>query len=295
MLGRLFSKKTESTIGLDKQGSRYYAVRVEKGKKGLSLTHQASARDLKELPALLEPAKTLVSRPFAGAYFDRRTVRIPGNWKDLADDKKRLAKQGVRVFEASRRWTNIDPEEAVFGWSMIRYDSTSDETEVEVHQFHGRDCAHVLQQVGALKLGEAYLDSWHCTGLSRVVPSVYRWFILETVSPDGFALMRDRRMAAHIDSEAFLDSKSNHPHRAAFLAYLEAFGNSDQPWPIQAFFLTPKFRPPDLQGISCSWIGENCRELVKKELPYDCLQALGLALSDQPEWWLHHISEFRKK
>ena len=82
-----------------------------------------------------------------------------------------------------------------------------------------------------------------------------------------------------------------HPDKEKFMIFLDEH-HRDQ-GQLQAYFLDRKQRAPQIAGLSCSWIGENCRELVGTELSIGCLQALGLALSRREEWWLHHINDFR--
>jgi hypothetical protein len=292
MFGKLFGKKRKTSIGLDRFGDRYRAVRLEYTKKGPRVTHTAEVSELSGLTQHLEPADRVVTRPPPDSYFNRRTSYLKGDW--TKEEYLGFAERGQCIFFEAQRWTSMPVEETLYGWNVLGYDGKRQESEIEIHQSEGRPCARLLEQVGALKLGPVYLEAWHCTSLSRVIPEKFRWYLLETRAPDGFALMRNGRLHAHIPHQTL--EEDHHPERATLRHYLQTYRESmTAPDLIQAFFLTEHHRSPKSIPVSSNWVGENCRELVGRDLPEGCLQALGLALSDRLEWWLHHVSEFKRR
>ncbi len=294
MWSKLFQrkKKTRSTIGVDRYGSHFYAVRLELKKDTPAITHTVTGSNLLELKEQLHPADLVITRPPVGGYFARRVIKMAGDWTH--EEKPGFAERGYAVYQKLQSFSALPVDDTVYGWRVLTYDKATRSTEVEIHQADGAECARLLAPFHDLKLGAVQLDSLHCTALQCVIPERFRWFVLETRHPDGFCLVKNGRMLAHINGEVLLNRPADHIQTETLLDFLHNYRQSGQAGLLQVFFLNGR-RLPNLSGMSCSWIGENCAELVQCHVEPEYLQALGLALSNERSWWLHHINEFYKK
>lgn len=294
MWKRLFKKKKEpkTAIGVDSDGARFHAVRLSFSQGTPHLTHSVTAGNLLELKQKLEPADILITRPPSGGYFARRVIQVPGDWTD--ESHLSLPKRGYAVYQNLQTFSTLPVDETVYGWKVLGYDSSAQTSEVEVHQASGVECAQMLGPFHQMSLGPVQLDSVHCTALSCVIPPRYPWHILETRNPSGFCLMKNGRMVTHLEGQILLNRPVQHIQTEILNSYLESYRESGQAGPIQVYFLQPG-AIPNLVGMSCSWIGENCAELLDTRIAPEYLQPLGLAMSRERSWWLHHITEFYKK
>lgn len=288
MLPRLFSKTT--AIGLDLQGSQFCAVRVKTDGRKVEVTHYLETPEFAALGRELEKADRVVTRPPPNTWFNRRAARVSGDWSKA--DKPTWKERGLEVFQIARRWTPMDMEQSLFGWQFLSYHSKTAQSEIEIHQSESGNCLDFKKTLETLKLGPVHIDAWHTTSLSCAIPPRFRSYLLESRSPDGYALVRNGSLIAHLSPAVFsptVDPK--HPDLERLKTFMkDHFASESQ---LQAYFLNKDHPTPRVPGLSCSWVGENARELTGVELSTGCLQALGLALSSQKEWWLHHISEFR--
>jgi hypothetical protein len=291
MLRTLFTKKNKTSIGLDKSRGKYYAIRLEFHKDGPRITNLAETDRLEPLSQQLEAADIVVTRPPLDGFFNRRVIRVEGDWTD--DSNGSFSERGYAVYKHSQASTPVSMDEVVYGWKVLAFDSGQNKTEIEVHQSGGVECAQMLKPLQALGLGPIQLEALHSTALDCVIPEKFKWYILETRSPDGFCLVRDSKLIAHIGADVFTSPSADRLHVDTLRHFLKSYQESGQPGLLQAFFLNPK--SPHIRGLSCSWVGDNCAELVDTPVGSDYLQALGLAMSWKPEWWLHHISEFYRK
>lgn len=288
MFGRLFRKKKKTSIGLDLVDGHYFGIRLEFTKEGPRITHQAQSRDLSIIGEDLEAADLLVTRPPLTGYFNRRTIEVDGDWTD--EGHLSLAERGYAIYKQSSSFTSVGVDEIVYGWRVLSFDEHRKKSEVEVHQAGGTDCAQLLKPLQVCGLGPVQLDALHGPALGCVIPEKFSWYILETRCPDGFCLIRKKRLVAHIRREVLVQPSADRLDADKLRSYLEDYHQSGQSGLCQVFFLDPK--APHIRGLSCSWVGDNCAELVNRRVEAEYLQALGLAMSSEPSWWLHHISEF---
>jgi hypothetical protein len=283
---KLFTKST--TIGLDLQGNHFCAVRVRFDDQKVELTHHLETPDFATLGKELEKADRVITRPPPNTWYNRRPAQVSGDWTD--PEQPTWKQRGLEVFQIAQRWTPIKMEQTLFGWRVLSAQSNS--SEIEIHQSEKGNCDKFRATLETLKLGPVHFDAWHTTALSCAIPPRFKTYMLQTRSPDGYALIKDGALVGHLAQDLFnLPYDPEHPDRERFLTFLE--DHIDREGRLQAYFLDRKQPAPRIAELSCSWIGENCRELVGQELSIGCLQALGLALSDREEWWLHHIDEFR--
>lgn len=294
MWSKLFQrkKKTRSAIGVDRYGSHFYAVRLDLKKNTPTVTHTVRGSNLQELKDQLDPADLVVTRPPVGGYFARRVIKMDGDWTDEVQPS--FPERGYAVYQKLQSFSTMPVDDTVYGWRVLAYESTTKSTEVEIHQAGGAECARLLAPFHEMKLGAVQLDSLHCTALQCVIPQRFKWFILETRNPDGFCLIKNGRMLTHISVEVLINRPADHIQTEILLDFLHNYRQSGQAGLLQVFFLEAR-RLPNLSGMSCSWIGENCAELVQSHVQPEYLQALGLAMSRERSWWLHHINEFYKK
>lgn len=288
MLSRLFSrKKLETSIGIDLAHRKYRAVRLEFHEDGPRLTQSLEVDSVTELKKL-ESADRVVARPPIEAFLNRRVVRVEGNWSE--EDHPSYSVRGKALSRKFQGFTGLSIDQVVYGWRVLSYDSSHDETNVELRVLDGAKCARSLKPLEDLKIGPVHLDAVHGTALDCVIPPKYRSYLLQTRAPDGFSLVRDRKLVAHIAPDV-LTNPASHPLDAKTLKeFIQVYHKSRQPGLLQAYFLNPK--ATHIKGLSCSWVGDNCQELVDTRVPQEYLQALGLAMSSDKEWWLHHVSEF---
>ena len=289
MFPKLFGQST--AIGLDLQGDHFCAVRVRINDRKVELTHHMETPDFGALGRELEKADRVVTRPPPKTWFNRRAAKVSGDW--TAADQPTLKQRGLEVFRVAQRWTPLPMEQTLFGWEVLSHHSGTDTSEIEIHQSEKNNCHEFRLALQSLKLGPVYFEAWHTTALRAAIPPRFTSYILETRSPDGYALIKNGSLVGHVDLTVFhppYDPEDQNVERLkSFLAEHLTAGKG----PLQAYFLNRNQRAPQMPGLSCSWIGDNCRELVGEDLSIGCLQALGLALSSNKEWWLHHVDEFR--
>jgi hypothetical protein len=280
--------RKNTAIGLDLQANQFCAVRVKIEGSQVELTHQIETPDFAALGKELEKADRVITRPPPNTWYNRRQARVDGDWGHSNQPSR--DQRGREVFRVAQRWTPIKMDQTLFGWRVLS--SNSQTSEIEIHQSERSNCNEYRATLETLKLGPVYFDAWHTTALSCAIPSRFDSFILQTRSPDGYALVKKGALIGHLADSLFRSPYDpEHPDKEKFLSFLDEHHASTGQ--LQAYFLDRKQTAPQIPGLSCSWIGENCRELVGTELSIGCLQALGLALSNREEWWLHHIDEFR--
>lgn len=288
MLGRLFKKKNKTAIGLDLVDGHYFALRLEFTKDGPRITHQAQSRELSVIAEDLEKADLVISRPPLSGYFNRRVVEVEGDWND--SDHLSLAERGYAIYQQSQTFTAVPVSQVVYGWRVLSASDRTKRSEVEVHQAGGAECAQLLKPLQAMGLGPIQLEALHGPALGCVIPEKFTWYVVETRCPDGFCLIKNGRLGAHIRREVLTNPSADRLDADKLRSFLEEYYQAGQSGLCQVFFLDPK--APHIKGLSCSWIGDNCAELVEQRVEPEYLQALGLAMSSEPSWWLHHISEF---
>ena len=239
----------------------------------------------------IERADRVITRPPPKTWFNRRAAKVSGDW--TAAEQPSLKQRGLEVFRVAQRWTPLPMDQTLFGWEVLAHHSGTNTSEIEIHQSERNNCHEFRLALQSLKLGPVYFEAWHTTALRAAIPPRFTSYILETRSPDGYALIKNGSLVGHVDLTVFhppYDPEDPNVERLkSFLAEHLTAGKG----PLQAYFLNRNQRAPQMPGLSCSWIGDNCRELVGEDLSIGCLQALGLALSSNREWWLHHVDEFR--
>lgn len=288
MLGKLFGKST--AIGLDLQAKKFFAVRVLLNDRTVEITHTVETNDLSTLAKELDRADRVITRPPPNTWYNRRAATVKGDWSQ--PDRPTFKERGQEVFGLAQRFTPLNMEEVLYGWKVLAHGEKSSSSEIEIHQSERGNCTEYRQALESLKLGPVHFDAWHTTALSATIPPRFTSYLLETRSPDGFAMVKNGALMGHVDPGAIDPYAKDHPHRDKLRTFLADHLMSGK-GQLQAYFLNRHERDPQIAGLSCSWIGENVRELTGRELSTGLLQAFGLALSSQQEWWLHHAAEFR--
>lgn len=285
MLSRLWKKKSSSTIGIDRFQGLFYGVRLEQSGQQTRLTHFGQGQTLEELAGSLGKADRVISRPPSGAYYNRRVSYIKSDLRSTSDLKP--VERHVVVYFECQRFCPMPVEQTVFGWRLLQYNEASGESVVEIHQSDLESCERQSQVLAKLRLGQPRLDAWHPTVLTPLIPDRFQWHVQQTREPDGFALLKDGHLHGHLSPQALTPGGK---HFDRLCSFYEEYKKSGQRGSLQVFFLQRSFRAPKVSGISCSWIGDNCAELLGQGLEENYLQPVGLALGKKPTWWLRHKS-----